>query len=156
MSQSLKAIIPRCVVVHCSASANGEHYDIDLITKDHLKRGFNSAGYQIVIQPDGEVQRGRGLNEKGAHCIERNHDSTGICLIGLDKFTQKQFEVLRYQIDGLMMTYPMNKWDIYCHYQFKSAQDQGKTCPSIRVNELLAWYLLFDNRAISKYILETK
>ena len=96
------------------------------------------------------------MNEKGAHCVEANHDSIGICLIGTDRFSREQFKRLRYYIDSLMQTYPIQKWDIYCHYQFKSAQDQGKTCPSIRVNELLAWYLLFDDRAVSKYFLENK
>jgi len=154
MSQPM---IPKRIVVHCSASKNGEYYGADQIDRDHKIRGFEKIGYHCVIQPDGQIELGRGLNEKGAHCIEANHDSIGICLIGNDKFTREQFKRLRYYIDSIMLTYHhMRKHDIYCHYQFKSAQDQHKTCPNIKINDLLAWYLLHDMSAVQAQILETK
>lgn len=150
----IQTIIPNRVIIHCSASKNGEYYGADQIDSDHRGRGFDQIGYHIILQPDGSVERGRGLNDKGAHCIEANGDSTGICLIGTDKFTRAQFRSLRYQLDGLMITYPMRKWDLYCHYQFESARQQHKSCPNIKNNDLLAWYLLEDNKAIMPYILE--
>jgi len=147
-------MMPTRVIVHCSASKNGARVDISEIEKWHLARGFKKVGYHMVIQPDGEVQKGRALNEQGAHCEGENEDSIGICLIGLDKFTMQQLDALRYQLDAICLIYPIKKWRVYGHYQFKSAITQGKTCPNIEVNRLLSWYLMHDYEAIHPYILK--
>jgi hypothetical protein len=145
---------PTRIIVHCSATENGKRVGIEEITKWHIGRGFKTVGYHIVIEPDGEVERGRPLNEVGAHCEGANHDSIGICLIGNDKFSLKQFDVLRYQIESILMTYPIRKWDVYCHRQFGSAIKQGKTCPNIPINNLLHWLDSRDDSALELYLLK--
>lgn len=146
---------PTKIIVHCSASANGKRVDISEIEKWHKARGFNKIGYHLVIQPDGEVQRGRGLNEVGAHCEGENANSIGICLVGNDKFSKAQFQALEKQLDSILLTYEtIRHYAIYCHYQFKSAQKQGKLCPNIEINRLLVWYHLKEDGAIKPYVLE--
>lgn len=154
MSTIPAKMIPKRIVIHCSASKNAVYYSADQIDSDHRARGFDKIGYHAVIQPDGQVDRGRSLNEKGAHCIEANHDSVGICLVGLDKFTRRQFKALRYYIDSLMQTYPIEKHAIYVHNQFQSARDQKKSCPNLPVNVVLAWYLLQDEKLMTPYTIE--
>lgn len=145
---------PKRIIIHCSATPNGKTYPMSQIRQDHIARGFNDAGYHLALQPDGEVQRGRPLNQVGAHCEGENFDSIGICLIGNDKFSLKQFDVLRYQIEGILMTYPIRKWDIYCHRQFASAIKQGKTCPNIPSNNLIYWLATRDDSALELYTLK--
>lgn len=144
---------PTRIIVHCSDSKNGERVDISEITKWHMARGFLTVGYHLVIQPDGEVQKGRPLNAMGAHVEGENFDSIGICLVGKDKFPQRQLDALRYQIDSIILIYPINLWRIYCHYQFPSAIQQGKTCPNVEINKLLAWYIGMNSKALEENIL---
>jgi N-acetylmuramoyl-L-alanine amidase len=145
---------PQKIIVHCAATPNGKFVGIDKITEWHKERGWRTCGYHICVEPDGEVERGRPLNVVGAHCEGENYDSIGICLIGNDKFTQKQFDALRYQLDSIRVVYPIPPWAIYGHYQFPSAVKQGKLCPNIPINNLLAWYLTHDEKAIAQYVLK--
>lgn len=147
--------IPRRIILHCSATKNGVRYPASKIKEDHLARGFSDIGYHLVIQPDGECENGRPLNQVGAHCEGHNTGSIGICLIGTDKFTQKQFDVLRYKIDSILLTYSVKAHEIWCHYQFDSAIKQGKVCPSIPINVILAWYYQVSREpVIAPYLLQ--
>lgn len=147
---------PNKIIIHCSDSQNAKEYPIEQLDKDHKARGFKGVGYHIVIQPDGEAINTRPLNAVGAHCLGQNDQAIGICLIGSDKFTQKQFDVLRYKLDSIYLTYGIPKHKIYCHYQFDSAQKQGKTCPNIPINHLLYWYWSHDDKIISDFIYREK
>lgn len=142
------------VTIHCSVSKNGDKCDISVIKGWHLARGFKDVGYHLVIQPDGEVQNGRPLNHIGAHVEGANTNNIGICLIGTDKFTEKQFKSLRNQLDALHMCYDIEPWNITCHYEYESAQKQGKTCPNMNIRRLLTWYITQDELAIKPYLLK--
>ncbi|GCB34721.1 N-acetylmuramoyl-L-alanine amidase [Bacteroides faecalis] len=45
-------------------------------------RGFRDIGYQFYITRDGEIHRGRPLEKVGAHCMNHNAHSIGICYKG--------------------------------------------------------------------------
>jgi hypothetical protein len=141
---------PWRVTIHCSDSKNLQPVSVAEIRKWHLARGFDDIGYHMVIQPSGEVGRGRSLTVRGAHVKGHNEGNIGICLIGRDKFTTAQFKALRYKLDSLMLIYPISFSNIFCHYQF----DPNKTCPNININDLLTWYITKDEAIISSYILE--
>lgn len=142
---------PERLTIHCSDSPNGKRVDISEIERWHKARGFEKVGYHLVIQPDGEVQRGRSLNEIGAHVAGYNRNNIGICLVGKDQFTRDQFAALRYHIEGLFLNLDgLKPWSIHCHHQF----DAAKTCPNIPVNNLLYWLWAKDDRSIQPYILE--
>ena len=145
---------PNKITIHCSASKNGIPWDIKEIEKEHIKRGFKTVGYHLVCQPDGEVQKGRGLNEVGAHVEGHNTGNIGICMIGTDRFTVRQFNSLRYQLDSIRMVFSIPFSEIYGHYEFDSAIKQGKTCPNIRAVDIVLWYALNDTSCINKYLLK--
>lgn len=148
---------PKKIIIHCTASKNGAVYPIEQLRKDHKARGFEDIGYHIVIQPDGEATNTRPLNKMGAHCEGENHDSIGIALVGENLFTPKQFSALRYQLDGLLLNlHQIERYSIYSHHQFPSAQKQGKTCPNLRPQILLYWYLFQDNKCIEPFIYREK
>lgn len=81
------------IIIHCSASREGQDVKASDIDKQHKDRGFKCIGYHFVIDLDGSVEVGRPLTMSGAHCNEKdengksyNSHSIGICYIGgLDK-----------------------------------------------------------------------
>lgn len=103
------------IVIHCSATpdgvrlARGKQPPNVVIDGWHKQRGFRrdseaqresatpdlgSIGYHFVIDIDGESYPGRGLNEPGAHVAGFNASSIGICLVGTERYTERQFVTL--------------------------------------------------------------
>lgn len=70
------------IIVHCSATKEGQDFTVDDIAKWHKQRGFNAIGYHYVVYRDGSVHNGRSVNISGAHCTGHNTHSIGICYIG--------------------------------------------------------------------------
>lgn len=110
------------IVIHCSATREGEDYTVKDIDQWHKERGFKEIGYHFVIYQDGSVHAGRELPKDGAHANtpgvsgkSYNLHSIGICYIGgLDKDgktpkdtrTDEQKKALRKLVDYLMNRYP--------------------------------------------------
>ena len=131
------------IVVHCSDSPFG---DAALIRRWHLARGFSDIGYHFVIlngypddeshrlhRPkfwlDGAVETGRLVERMGAHVRRHNHNSVGVCLIGVDQFTQQQFGALVEIIRNLRWDHPGAR--IAGHYELLGAGDPPKSCPNL-------------------------
>lgn len=77
------------IVIHCSATREGQRITAKDIEKMHLQRGFKTIGYHYVIGLDGTVERGRPECMEGAHCntagfsgVAYNKHSIGICYVG--------------------------------------------------------------------------
>jgi N-acetyl-anhydromuramyl-L-alanine amidase AmpD len=97
------------IVIHCSATPNGKPFTTADIDAWHHQRGFRRAldfrerqemnlaaiGYHWVIYTNGAVANGRHLDEVGAHAKDHNLRSIGVCMIGSDRFTARQWASLR-------------------------------------------------------------
>lgn len=70
------------IIVHCSATKEGQDFTVADITKWHKQRGFTTIGYHYVVYRDGSVHVGRDVNVSGAHCTGHNSHSIGVCYIG--------------------------------------------------------------------------
>ena len=70
------------IIVHCSATREGQHVTVQQIRQWHLQRNFADIGYHYVIYLDGTVHKGRPLEKAGAHCKGHNAYSIGICYVG--------------------------------------------------------------------------
>ena len=68
---------PKLIVVHCSATKEGQDFDVKDIRRMHLQRGFRDVGYHFVITLDGKIQKGRDPFKVGAHVRGFNQDSIG-------------------------------------------------------------------------------
>jgi hypothetical protein len=56
--------------------------EVDEIRKLHIRRGFKDIGYHFVINKEGKIQKGRSIEEEGAHVKSDNKESIGICVCG--------------------------------------------------------------------------
>tara|TARA_R100001244_G_scaffold36527_1_gene33465 strand:- start:971 stop:1516 length:546 start_codon:yes stop_codon:yes gene_type:complete len=136
---------PTKIIIHCSDSNWGSAKVID---EWHRDRGFDEIGYHYVIlndsryynlnesSADGIVEPGRSIDIQGAHCLGRNHDSIGICLIGVDEFTPAQYKSLKELCERLMEEYGISSDDIYGHNEFST-----KTCPNFSVDDFVEEYI---------------
>lgn len=74
------------LVIHCSATRWCDRYTPEQLVQDHLKRGFNGAGYHYYITREGFLYEMRSAELAGAHAKGFNRYSLGICYEGgLDK-----------------------------------------------------------------------
>lgn len=102
------------IVIHCSATYENIPYDVEDIRDTHKKRGFRDIGYHFVIKLDGTVQKGRDIDEVGAHVKGYNSHSIGVCYIGgldsngkaKDTRTPEQKQSLKKLVDVLSIIYP--------------------------------------------------
>lgn len=132
----------KAIVVHCSATPNGQEFFRDDIDAWHKARGWKKIGYHFVIDLDGTIEIGRPVEEIGAHVQGSNAKTIGICMIGTNAFTQAQWESLATLHDDLSGRFPDAQW--FGHRDFSPDQDGDgmiepwewmKTCPGYDVRE---------------------
>lgn len=122
------------IIIHCSATKEGQNFTIKDIDNWHKQRGFSKIGYHYVIYLDGSVHKGRTIDEIGAHCINQNANSIGICYIGgldssvnpKDTRTDAQKVALLQLVKELKEKYP--KSTVHGHNEFAN-----KACPCFDV-----------------------
>jgi len=122
----------KLLVVHCSDTDNKNKINAMDIHKMHLSFGWNGIGYHKVILRCGTIENGRPEYWAGAHVKGKNNISLGVCLIGKNKFTNKQFISLEKILKNWKSLYP--KAEILGHC------DTGKTvktCPNFNVRDWL-------------------
>ena len=113
------------IVVHCSDSPQGRGDNAKTIDRWHRERGWDCIGYHYVILEDGTIEDGRPLSKRGAHCL-RHNDYVGICLIGIDKFTDEQYNSL----EELIRRFQVEPDNIIGHNEVSN-----KSCPNFSVQE---------------------
>lgn len=70
------------VVVHCTATEEGEEHSAKEIDRWHKARGWNGIGYHYVIHLDGSIEEGRNIDLSGAHTVGHNSNSIGVVYVG--------------------------------------------------------------------------
>lgn len=70
------------IVVHCSATREGQPHTAADIDRWHRGRGWGSIGYHWVIRLDGTLEMGRPEDLVGAHAYGHNGRSIGVVYIG--------------------------------------------------------------------------
>ena len=100
----------------------------------HRQRGFHlGIGYHYVIRRNGEIEQGRPEYMVGAHCLNHNAHSIGVCYEGgldirgqpADTRTEAQKASLRTLLENLHRRYP--RAVIVGHHDL----NPHKACPSI-------------------------
>ncbi len=131
------------IIVHCSATPEGEDCTVEQIRRTHKAQGWSDIGYHYVIYRDGSIHAGRDVDIQGAHCADKggNIGSIGVCYIGgvearrrgvayknlkaKDTRTDEQKAALLSLLFDLRRLYPLAV--IYGHRDFDM---HGKKCTS--------------------------
>ena len=120
------------LIIHCSDTPDNEDLSASDIHKMHLGFGWDGIGYHKVIKRNGTVENGRPEFWQGAHVYGINHKSLGVCLIGRNLFTKKQFSSLKKLLIDWKKIYVNAKIQGHC-----DAIETKKTCPNFNVLKFL-------------------
>ena len=104
--------------------------DIKSIHNQHLNQGYIGIGYHFYIRKDGSIYRGRPIQTVGAHCLNYNHNSVGICFEGnfeKDNINEKQIKAGTELIEYLKNKYPSAQ--VMGHRDLMATACPGKNFP---------------------------
>ncbi len=131
------------IIVHCSATPEGEDRTVEQIRREHKAQGWSDIGYHYVVYRDGSIHVGRDVDIQGAHCADNggNIGSIGVCYIGgvearrpgvaykdlkaKDTRTEEQKAALLSLLLDLHVKYPKA---VICGH--RDLDRHGKACPS--------------------------
>ena len=123
------------IVIHCSAVKPDQMSSVAQIDTWHHDRGYKfGVGYHYVIRRDGSIEAGRPEWMVGAHCVNHNKYSIGVCYEGgldargqpADTRTAAQKATLRQLLTDLHRRYP--RASIVGHHDLNPQKD----CPCIK------------------------
>ena len=135
------------IILHCSATREGQDIKAADIKRWHKERGFDDIGYHYVIDLDGTIEKGRDESLVGAHCKGYNATSIGICYVGgcdknmkpKDTRTPEQKRSMLSLVRKLVNKYRILVTQIWAHHDF----DKHKACPSFDVSEFRKDYIKY-------------
>ena len=135
------------IIIHCSATREGQDIKAKTIKQWHLQRGFSDIGYHYIIDLDGTIEKGREEDLVGAHCKGHNATSIGICYVGgcdknmkpKDTRTSEQKRSMLSLVRKLVNKYKIPVTQIWAHHDF----DKHKACPSFDVSEFRKDYIKY-------------
>ena len=125
------------IIIHCTATREGDDISVSTIRKWHLARGWSDIGYHYVIDLKGNINAGRPIELMGAHTKGQNKYSIGISYVGgvesdgktpKDTRTNAQKDAIIRLVKKLKGCYP--DVTIHGHNEFSS-----KACPSFNVSK---------------------
>jgi len=124
------------IILHCTATREGQELEITTIDHWHRKRGWSEIGYHYVIYANGFIATGRDIRKKGAHVKGENHDSVGVAYVGgldqnlvpTDTMTMKQELAFLHLVNSLRVVF--GELSVHGHNEYSS-----KACPSFNVQE---------------------
>jgi hypothetical protein len=114
------------IILHHRAG-NG---DVMSIHNQHLGQGGSGIGYNFYVRKDGKVYSGRPIDTVGAHTLDYNSVSIGICFEGnfeTEKMNVVQIKAGRELISYLKGKYP--KAEVKKHRDFNTTACPGKKFP---------------------------
>ena len=120
------------IIVHCSAVRPDQQSSAAQIDTWHRERGWKlGIGYHYVVRRDGTIEPGRPEEQIGAHCLNHNAHSIGVCYEGgldirgqpADTRTAEQKQAMRQLLEELHGRYPRAL--IVGHHDL----NPGKPCP---------------------------
>ena len=123
------------IVIHCSAVKPDQQSSVAQIDTWHHNRGYKfGVGYHYVIRRDGSIEAGRPEWMVGAHCVNHNKYSIGVCYEGgldargqpADTRTAEQKATLRQLLTDLHRRY--TRASIVGHHDLNPQKD----CPCIK------------------------
>ena len=125
------------IIIHCTATREGDDISVDTIRRWHLARGWSDIGYHYVIDIKGNINAGRPIELMGSHTRGENKYSIGIAYVGgveadgktpKDTRTKAQKDSIIRLVKKLKGCYP--DVTIHGHNEFSN-----KACPSYNIQD---------------------
>jgi len=119
------------IILHHSLTTDRETVSWDAIRRYHtVDRGWKDIGYHFgieLVNDTYEILIGRMLPEAGAHTLNQNQTSIGICFVGNFDETPPSLPQLQTGVKlvkALMEQFRLTPFDVYGHRDFAP-----KSCP---------------------------
>nr|WP_096636365.1 N-acetylmuramoyl-L-alanine amidase [Clostridium cochlearium] len=126
---------PRMIIVHHAAAVM---CSIEDVHQWHLNNGWSGCGYHYFIRKDGRIYIGRNEKSLGAHCINYNAISLGICLEG--DFEREKVGEVQYGALANLCRYLFNRYSIdkvHGHGELNATSCPGENFPLERLRKEL-------------------
>jgi N-acetylmuramoyl-L-alanine amidase len=120
------------IVFHCAATPDEKDFTAAQFHLWHQSRGWDGIGYHYVIRRCGKLDHGRPEYWTGSHVRGHNTGSIGVCFVGTEDMTDKQFDTAEVLLKGLQSRYP--EAELYGHCEL----DDGKECPGTEVMDWIS------------------
>lgn len=117
----LEIILHHADAVNCS---------IEDINSWHKANGWSGVGYHYLVRKDGSVWKGRPDNCIGAHCLNRNTGTLGICFEG--NFEKETMNNVQLQAGAELIKYLKDKYgitNVSRHKDYMATDCPGKNFP---------------------------
>jgi len=119
------------IIIHYSETPSTMDIGVKEIRAWHKQRGFRDVGYHYIIRKDGTIEKGRDIDDVGAHCLGQNNHSIGICYVGgedeADDRTLHQIDSLNVLVASLRNVI-IPEPSVHGHNEFSD-----KKCPGFNV-----------------------
>lgn len=114
------------VFLHCSASDNPAHDNVETLRAWHLANGWADIGYHFVVLKNGTIAPGRSIELTPAAQNGNNTGTIAICCTGLTRelFTQAQYDAVRDLCGQIDRAYGVGRVTFHGHCEVSP-----KTCP---------------------------
>lgn len=128
------------IILHCTATPDGRHVDVDTIRSWHKKRGWSDIGYHYVIYLDGSVHVGRDVAKAGAHVAGHNADTIGVVYVGGTDAWGKAKDTMNDAQQTAFVNLVKHLRDQYGPLTLHGHNEYAaKACPSFNVKHKFEW-----------------
>jgi N-acetylmuramoyl-L-alanine amidase len=128
------------IILHCTATPDGRHVDVDTIRSWHRKRGWSDIGYHYVIYLDGSVHAGRDVAKAGAHVVGHNADTIGVVYVGGTDAGGKAKDTMNAAQETAFVNLVKHLRDQYGPLTLHGHNEYAaKACPSFNVKHKFEW-----------------
>lgn len=128
------------IILHCTATPEGRHVDVDTIRVWHKARGWSDVGYHFVIYLDGSVHAGRAVEKTGAHVSGHNATTIGVVYVGGTDAAGKAKDTMNAAQETAFVNLVKHLRDEYGPLTLHGHNEYAaKACPSFNVKQKFAW-----------------
>jgi N-acetylmuramoyl-L-alanine amidase len=128
------------IILHCTATPEGRHVDVDTIRVWHKARGWSDVGYHFVIYLDGSVHAGRAVEKTGAHVAGHNATTIGVVYVGGTDAAGKAKDTMNAAQETAFVNLVKHLRDQFGPLTLHGHNEYAaKACPSFIVKDKFKW-----------------
>jgi N-acetylmuramoyl-L-alanine amidase len=128
------------IILHCTATPEGRHVDVDTIRVWHKARGWSDVGYHFFIYIDGSVHSGRDVSKTGAHVSGHNATTIGVVYVGGTDAAGKAKDTMNAAQETAFVNLVKHLRDQYGPLTLHGHNEYAaKACPSFKVKDKFKW-----------------